>query len=198
MFQNVSEQLKHPKGFWGKITAAVMRKLNTSLYEWVVEELDIQENDSVFEIGYGHGLGVEKTLQKTTCTIEGIDFSKVMHTIASKRNRQAISEKKATLHLGNFLDFKIKQNYYDKLLCVNVIYFWDDLEAPFAKIKNSLKEGGLFCLYIDSKEDLEKFKFTKSDLFNKYSVEFLTKKLKLAGFNKVEVEFKEGYLLKCW
>ena len=50
---------------------------------------------------------------------------------------------------------------FDKIFCINVVYFWNDLHKPFEKIKSLLKDDGVFCFYMEKKEDLKKLKFTR-------------------------------------
>jgi hypothetical protein len=48
-----------------------------------------------------------------------------------------------------------------------------------------------------SKDDLAKLKFTKDDVFNKYSIEHVTEILRSAGFREVDYLFKKGYYIKA-
>jgi SAM-dependent methyltransferase len=115
-----------------------------------------------------------------------------MYRKASEQNRKSIFDKKVKLFLGDFLSFPIEPNYYDKVFCLNVIYFWDDLQIPLQKIKSALNSNGIFCFYMAHKDYLIKQTFPDS-IFNKYSIEEVTSALYEVGFYKVEYKFNNGY-----
>jgi len=80
----IGNQYKRPTGLLGKIIAHKMIKGNIHDYERVISQLDIKQNDRLFEIGYGIGFGVDKISSDYDCFVSGIDFSKVMYNIAAK------------------------------------------------------------------------------------------------------------------
>ena len=88
-------------------------------------------------------------------------------------------------------------NQYDKIFCINVIYFWDMLDKPFSKIVNGLKNGGAFCLYMAHSGELEKTKYTQNAIFNKYTIDQVVDNLNLAGFSDIKYKYNKGYLIKC-
>ena len=197
MLKTIGKQFRKPAGFLGRFVSAAMKKGNSFAYDTLLELLEIKDQDKVFEIGYGPGIGIDRILTKYNCSISGIDFSKLMYKEASKRNKRHIELNKATLFFGDFLTFELGNSNFDKIFCINVIYFWDDLEKPFANIWNGLKIGGTFCFYMAHADDLKKLKFTEDDIFNKYSIAVVIEKLKLAGFTKIDYHYKKGYFIKC-
>jgi len=197
MLKTIGNQFKKPTGFLGKIVSAAMKKGNSFAYDTLLDILEIKDQDNVFEIGYGHGIGIERILSKNNCSISGIDFSELMYKEASKRNKRHIELNNAKLYFGDFLTFKLDELRFDKIFCINVIYFWDNLEKPFLAIRNGLKNNGSFCFYMVHSNVLNKLKFAKDDIFNKYSIENVVEKLNLAGFSKIDYQYKKGYFVKC-
>ncbi len=164
----------------------------------MISELEVKANDKIFEIGYGHGLGVRKISSRFDCFVSGIDYSELMFYEANKRNRDHIESKNVELYLGDFLNFEIISDQYDKIFCVNVIYFWDRLDKPFSKIFYGLKNGGAFCLYMAHSSDLKNTKYTQDEIFSKYTIEQVVNNLKSAGFRDIKYKFNKGYIIKCW
>jgi SAM-dependent methyltransferase len=197
MLKTIGNQFKKPTGFLGKIVSAAMKKGNSFAYDTILDILEIKDQDNVFEIGYGHGIGIERILSKNNCSISGIDFSELMYKEAAKRNKRHIELNNAKLYFGDFLTFKLDELRFDKIFCINVIYFWDNLEKPFLAIRNGLKNNGSFCFYMAHSDELNKHKFTKDDIFNKYSIENVVEKLKLVGFSKIDYQYQKGYFVKC-
>lgn len=197
MLKTIGNQFKKPTGFLGKIISALMKKGNSFAYDTLLDILDIKDQDNLFEIGYGHGIGIERILSKYNCSISGIDFSELMYKEATKRNKRQIELNNVKLYFGDFLSFDFGELRFDKIFCINVIYFWDNLEKPFLTIRNGLKENGSFCFYMAHLDELNKLKFTKDGIFNKYSIENVVEKLRLAGFSKIDYQLGKGYFVKC-
>lgn len=88
-------------------------------------------------------------------------------------------------------------NQFDKVFCLNVIYFWDSLDVPFTKIRNILNDDGTFCLFMADKDDLKRLMFTKDEIFNKYSIERVVESLYNSGFKDISYKNNKGYYVKC-
>ncbi len=186
-----------PNGIIGKLVSAKMKSENDILYDIMLEKLDIKDKECIFEIGYGHGLGINKILTKHDCFVTGIDFSELMYNEATKRNKEYIDSSKALLNYGDFLNYKIDKQNYDKIFCLNVTYFWDNLKVPFSKIASGLKHNGVFCIYMIHPSRLKKLKFAKNGIFNKYSIEKVVAELKDSGFKSVDYQYNKGYFIVC-
>lgn len=196
MLRNLGLQLRKPSGFFGKIVSTMMIKWNRNRYKILINDLKIQPKDKLLEIGYGPGIGINMILNRCdSCNLFGIDYSELMHQKATKRNKQFVDSSRAKLMLGDFLETEIDVRDFDKVYCLNVVYFWDNLQKPFEKIYSLLKNDGLFCIYMDSKEDLSKVTFAEDDIFNKYTIEQVQEALKLAGFKKIDYSFDNGYFV---
>jgi SAM-dependent methyltransferase len=197
MLNTIGKQFKQPSGFFGRIISLFMKKGNLNAYKKLIPILEIHDKDKLLEIGYGHGLGIYNILSGFNCSIDGIDFSKLMFNEASKRNKKYITSGKLKLQFGDFLQFELKPGEYDHIYCLNVVYFWDDLSKAFSKIRSGLKNHGQFSFYMAHRDDLNKFKFTKDGIFNKYTIEEVIDKLNLSGFKNIKYQYDKGYFVKC-
>lgn len=197
MLSFIGNQFRKPTGFFGKVLSLIMAKGNSPVYDKIIPALAIEKNDSILEIGYGHGIGINRIASSCDCTVTGIDFSELMFREAAKRNKKHIANKKVELIHGDFLNSQIGSNKFDKIFCTNVIYFWENLNEPFAKIYDGLKDGGLFCFYMVHRDDLGKLKFTKDEIFNKYSIDQVVDGLELCGFTEINCKLDKGYFIKC-
>jgi cyclopropane fatty-acyl-phospholipid synthase-like methyltransferase len=194
--RKIGMQFKKPTGIPGRIISNLMIIGNRPAYETLIKDLKIQPNDKILEIGYGPGVGIElisKRFEK--CDIYGIDFSELMYRRAARRNKQFIEKKRVHLLLGDFIETETGMSRFDKIFCINVVYFWNDLKKPFGKIKSLLSDDGLFCFYMGKNDDLNKLKFTKDDIFNKYSIEQVSAALESVGFKEVGYHFNKGYYI---
>jgi Methylase involved in ubiquinone/menaquinone biosynthesis len=198
ILRKIGMQFKKPTGFHGKIVSILMSKGNRPAYERMIKDMTIHSNDKILEIGFGPGIGIH-LISKIfeTADIYGIDFSELMYRRAAKRYEKLIENNRVHLLFGDFVETEISASGFDKIFCINVVYFWDNLQKPFEKIKSLLRDDGIFCFYMESKDDLSKVKFTKDDIFNKRSIEQVTEALKSAGFKETEYYFKKGYYIKA-
>jgi cyclopropane fatty-acyl-phospholipid synthase-like methyltransferase len=196
MFKTLGEQLRRPSGFMGRLVSKMMEMRNKESYKEMIKALDIQSGDKIFEIGYGPGLGINLIANNTVdCTISGIDFSELMYREATKRNRKFIDRGMVTLKYGDLLTADLERSTYDKIFCLNVIYFWSELQSVFVRIHSMLNAGGLYFIFMTPAGELENLKFTEG--FNKYRVEMVESELKKAGFSAVEYKLDKGYYIKA-
>jgi cyclopropane fatty-acyl-phospholipid synthase-like methyltransferase len=181
-----ASQLRKPRGPFGILASKLMVRNNQKNYETMLKNLNLQPYDKVFEIGYGPGAGIKMIAEScSTCTIDGLDFSQLMHKRASKYNKGYIEDGRVSLSRGDFLKEPLNQNKYDKVFCLNVIYFWNELSTPFKRVFSLLKENGSFHIYMAGKSFLEEKKFPDA-IFNRYSIDEVRDMLKSVGFGTVE------------
>ncbi len=192
----LSRQLRKPSGFLGKLVAKMMNVRNKDSYTEIIAELELTGNESLFEIGYGPGLGISRIAnQYPGCRISGIDFSDLMNQVAAKKNDAFIRKGRVVLHMGDFLQFEEGPEKYDRIFCLNVVYFWQSLDDPFKKIYSMLKPGGEYLIYMDHKDDIVKAKFLED--FNKFSLEEVEKALRQVGFAHVSHKLIKGYFIRA-
>ncbi len=196
MFTTLGAQLRKPSGFFGKMVSKMMDTRNRKYYEKMITELDVKKDEKLYEIGYGPGLGICMIMNSgVACTIDGIDFSDLMYHTATKRNLKFINRGTVNLKYGNLLTADINCKTYDKVFCLNVIYFWDDLNIMFKKIHAMLKDGGIYYVFMDHEKKLNKLKFAQN--FCKYTIEEVESALRKAGFGSIEYKMYYGYYIKA-
>jgi len=198
ILRKIGMQFKKPRGVPGKIISDLMIIGNRSAYDNMIRDLKIQANDKILEIGYGPGVGIGLISRIfESCNIYGIDFSELMYKRASKRNYRFIKDNRVHLMFGDFIETELNTAGFDKIFCINVVYFWDDLQKPFEKVYSLLKDDGTFCIYMAGKDELNKAKFTKDGIFNKYSIGQIVNALKSSGFHEIDHNFRKGYFIKA-
>lgn len=196
MFRNfIARQFERPSGMFGHYSSKIMFKGNRRKYETLIHDMNIQPGNRILEIGYGPGLGIHMISHLCeSCTIHGVDFSKLMYQKAHRYNKSMIDAGKVRLQHGDYLSLALTPGQYDKIFCINVIYFWDELFAPFEKTLSLLKANGAFHIFMfDIKLLIEKR--APDAVFNKYSVEHVVEVLKSAGFSQVEHYFDKGHYI---
>jgi ubiquinone/menaquinone biosynthesis C-methylase UbiE len=196
MFKTLGEQFRKPSGFVGKLVSKIMEMRNNEFYVKTIKELDIKNGEKIFEIGYGPGFGINLIANNMpNCMISGIDYSDLMYRKAIKRNKKFIESRVVSLKYGDLLTVELDHEKYDKVFCINVIYFWSDLSRVFQKIHSMMNKDGIYCIFMTPEKEFKKLKFTKN--FCKYSIEKVESELKKAGFKNVEYKLDKGYYIKA-
>lgn len=194
MYLKIGKQLGKPTGLLGRIVSWIIDIRNREIYKNTIIRLDIRSGDKIYEIGYGSGYGINRIANSgLECSINGIDFSELMVRKAAKRNRRFINDGSVKLSCGDFLTIDTENEKYNTIYCVNVIYFWKDLNKAFNKIYSMLNENGKFLIFMKHEKEIRKLKFTGE--FCNYSIEEVESELLKAGFNKVEYTLSDGYYI---
>lgn len=197
MKEKIAAQFKRASGLLGRIIGLVMKKWNRAIYRLLIKRLNIADTDQVLEIGFGTGDAIKIIgTQNHKCRISGIDFSELMYKKAILTNKKLIKSGRLTLSFGDFLTHDFAGAVFTKVYCINVVYFWDDLNIGFRKVFDVLKEEGLFGFYMNSPEDMHRSKLTQTDTFNKHSIDYVIMCLKNAGFSDIQQYYESGNITK--
>lgn len=123
-----SEQARRPDGLFGRMVMSVIfDQGNTFLNDFVNELMSVQVDDRIIEIGFGTGKLIYRMAQQIeNGLIEGVDFSKVMVSIARKRNKKNITNGKVKIIEGNFDEMPYKKESFTKACSINTLYFWPE------------------------------------------------------------------------
>ena len=114
---------------------------------WAFENLGINENDTILDIGCGGGNAVsilEKLAGKGK--VYGIDYSSLSVEKASVKNKKAIMQGRVKILNASVSSLPFQDKSIDLATAVETIYFWPDLKNDFKEVNRVLKNGGRFCV----------------------------------------------------
>lgn len=188
----IAKQFKNPTGFGGKLVMSIMNRQNKKQYQSVIDNIDIQETDTILDIGFGNGNLIRKLLREKPEKIYGIEISSDMINLVSNRNLKEIEDGKLQLTLGDVQNIPLENSSIDKAYTINTVYFWQDIETGFSEIKRVLKPNGIFLNILYLKELLDKLPMTQYG-YSKYTSEQMEKITMKSGL-KIEniVEIEQG------
>ncbi len=149
IWRSISSQFGNPHGRWGKLAGLIMtyRTSNIERNIWAVDLLNIHFNDAVLELGYGPGIALTMISKNvSTGIIYGIDHSRIMYELASKRNRAVIDSGRMKLFLGPVSDLPAEIQRIDKVLDVNSFQFWKDPLHSLVSIRLRMNTGGSIAI----------------------------------------------------
>lgn len=161
-YKLMAKQLRLPSGLLAHLTGNRMNKSNELLYHLTLDHLNIKEEDSILEIGFGNGkFFSELNAKAKNLQITGIDHSPEMVTEAIRINKNLHESGTLKVMVGSSDSMPFDNHCFDKIFCINVIYFWENPALHLKEIHRVLKPGGYFCIGFRPKENLSKFPFTK-------------------------------------
>ncbi len=183
--QFLANQLRKPEGEFGQQLADELNKTNKHLTLLTYKQLNLQQTESVLEIGFGNGKLVPELLNiNPNITINGIDFSEEMVQEAKLHNQQDVEQGKMFFETADLSTIPYSDNYFDCICTINTLYFWNDPANDILELKRVLKSGGKVAIGIRPKEEMKNLPFVNFG-FQLYSKEEAMTLLEKAGFKTV-------------
>ena len=137
---------------------------------YAVRFLDVKQTEEVLEIGCGPGWALAKMAKLyDKCRITGVDLSSVMFKQAATNNKRDIQSGRVKLVHCSFENLPLHNSSVDKILAVNVLYFFDSDGRAFSELRRVLRTGGSISFYATSKTSLTNWKFDWSDIHKTFN-----------------------------
>ena len=135
-----------PRGVMGRLAGEVMVRQHRPETLWTLHLLDIQPIETVLEVGFGAGQAIKLAAsQVSNGRIIGIDRSKEMVRVATKRNASAVKAGCVALFQGDITALPFEDQHFDKIMTIHTLYFWLEQHAPsqaLSELWRVLKPGG--------------------------------------------------------
>ncbi|WP_281612747.1 class I SAM-dependent methyltransferase [Flammeovirga sp. SubArs3] len=172
--KELEAQLSCPEGDNGIEVGNLMNESNIPMTKSSIRELDIQDENTVLELGHGNCGHLNLIIDAAEDVYYfGLEVSKTMWIEAQRINITKQAEFR--LYDGKYIPFP--ENHFDRVLSVNSIYFWEEPLAVLESIENSLKVGGQFVLTFAHRSFMKKLPFV-GDKFTLYEVKDIQELIK--------------------
>jgi SAM-dependent methyltransferase len=182
MWHAIGRQLGHPRGWPGRTLGRLMRVANRGPNRLALDALSLAPGDSVLELGFGPGEALAAMARSGCRSIHGIDRSAAMLRQAARRNRAAVAAGHIQLRQGDFASLPYPDASFDKVLAVNVVYFWHDATAVIGEIRRVLRPGGTLVLYATDAGSMRQWKFAGAKTHRQFDGTALASLLIGGGF----------------
>jgi SAM-dependent methyltransferase len=190
-WRSVGLQLKCPSGWPGRLLGHIMALVNLQPNRLAIDALGINPTDTILEIGFGPGQGIKRLATAASQgTILGIDQSPEMLVQASLNNRRAIERGRVRLSLGRFDTLPCQSATVDKILAVNVVYFFQESAQEIREAKRALRPGGVMAIYATDKSTMSRWQFSRSDTHSHFDQDDLRVFVMRGGFCADEVSVR--------
>lgn len=149
-----------------------------------IDALKLEPTDQVLELGFGPGWALRTIAARAPGgRVFGVDQSDRMLQQATRMNRVAIDKGRMSLVRGPFSPLPWSNSTFDKILLVNVAYFFDTSGRDMAEVYRVLKPGGRIAVYVTSRETMSKWPFASPETHRIYDHEELLDLLRRARFH---------------
>jgi len=181
----IAKQLSWPQGIGGWLIRAGMNRGNARLNQYAFDQLDLDPEDRVIEVGFGGALMMPQLLERASFVC-GVDRSQDVVDVATRRFANAVHTKRAEFRVGTVEHLPLPGAAFTKALSVHTMYFWQSLEAGAAEIARVLRPRGKVVLGFLPKANMDRMKMPP-DIFTSREPDDVLAALHDAGFNETEL-----------
>lgn len=178
----MARQFAEPHGPLGRAAGALMARTNAQTTAKLIDRVALRGDETVLEIGYGPGIGIELLAQRvTTGHVSGIDPSPIMRDQATSRCRAY--HEHVELRTGTVTQLPWAAATFDAALSANSAQLWDPLEQAIREIARVLKPSARLALALHQRAVKPDGTFVDQPFFDA-----LDQALEAAGFEPIERE----------
>lgn len=159
----LARQLGGPSGPLGSLVARMLNKGNAVPVAAAVQALDLTGTETVADIGFGGGVGLDLLLAATDRggRVHGVEPSSAMLARARRAHREAVAAGRLGLHEARMSALPFADGALDGWVSTNTVYFVDDLDAAFREAARVLAPGGRGVVGIADPEWMARQSFTR-------------------------------------
>jgi len=158
----ILSHFKKPEGFFGRIAGKFMEHGNLTINIKTLEQLNIQPDDDILEIGFASGKTIKNIFDLNMVnTISGLDISETMVHQAKIKFKDEIESGKVKIKLGAIEEIPFDDGSFSKIFTVNTLYFWSDPDKSINEVLKVLKPNGKFIVAYRSKKFIDNMKLEK-------------------------------------
>jgi ubiquinone/menaquinone biosynthesis C-methylase UbiE len=190
----IINQVRYPKGIFGRRVAKRMNKGHASLAEWGLSNIKLRADMKILDIGCGGGANINSFARIiTNGLVFGIDYSPTSVEVSKEVNKEFINSGRVEIHHSSVSELPFDENTFDLVSGFEAYYFWPDLTNDLKEIYRVLKIDGVLLLvnegYKCENEKKRKIveKWTKLGNFEVHSPDEYKDFLTRAGFSDIQI-----------
>ncbi|MDD1505615.1 class I SAM-dependent methyltransferase [Lysinibacillus sp. CNPSo 3705] len=140
-------QVSHPKGAIGYILTKIWNKTFVNMTDWGLQNIEIQIDDHILDVGCGGGETIHRLANKTTQgKVYGIDISSEAVKSSIEKNQKWVEQNRTEIFEADVASLPFEDNTMDKITAIQTHFYWSNLEKGFSEIHRILKSNGVFLI----------------------------------------------------
>ena len=197
----LARQVRKPHKWMGRPFLWLMNLSHSELTNWGLQQVSIEKNFKIVDIGCGGG----KTIQKLAAVateghVCGVDYASGSVAVSRSKNARLIKSGRVEIRKGAVSHLPFPDGSFDLAVAVETQYYWPDLVNDMKEVRRVLKSGGRLVVIAETYKGgrFDELKapamklLTSSDL----SADDQRRLFLSAGYDHVEVieEKKKGWI----
>lgn len=166
----IARQLRCPSGEEGLEMGELLNETNIGMIKESIHSLQLSNKNRVLELGHGNCTHLSDILkQAPQLRYFGMEISEIMKQEAERINHQYMQNRQALFQLYNGAEIPYVLNFFDRVLTVNTIYFWENPVAVLKEIYRVLKPGGICIIAYANRTFMKELSFVvHTNIFDLY------------------------------
>jgi len=180
----------------GRFILNSMNISHRSIYRMCLKHTPFSgEERKIIDIGCGGGRMIHTLLKKyPQATVYGIDISDASVSKSLDYNKQAVSEGRCIVTMGNANCLPYEDEFFDLITATETVMFWDPIDDSLREVLRCMKQGAYFVIGIEAGSKKQSRFWSKIvEGMHPYDAEFMEQHLKDVGFSDVKVFRKNMY-----
>jgi SAM-dependent methyltransferase len=139
----VIRQVKKPAKWFGRPFLWLMNMTHSSLTDWGLTHVKIDESSTILDVGCGGGRTIEKLAAMAhSGKVYGVDYAKGSIAASCAKNAQLIQARRVEINQASVSKLPFPDGKFDLVTAVETQYYWPDPVNDMREILRVLKAGG--------------------------------------------------------
>jgi SAM-dependent methyltransferase len=135
------------------VAVQVTARLTGEANRWMVDCLEVDEEDRVLDVGCGPGLAVAYAAQAGAAPVVGVDASPTMVRHARRKNRAALQEGRVEIRRADAAMLPFPEAHFTKAGSLNSMQFWPAPDKGLGELYRVLAPGGRVAVVLMARSD---------------------------------------------
>lgn len=145
------QQVRKPDKWFGRFFLWIMNLSHSSLTDWGLRRVQIEENFTILDVGCGGGRTIQKLAALATKgKVCGVDYADGSVAGSRAKNAQLIQAGRVEIKQGSVSQLPFPDHQFDLVTAVETQYYWPDLVKDMQEILRVLKPGGTLLVIAES------------------------------------------------
>ncbi len=144
-------QVRKPTKWVGRLFLWLMNMSHSSLTDWGLTHVQIEEHFTILDVGCGGGRTIEKLAALATKgMVYGVDYAKGSVAASRGKNAQLIQADRVEIKHASVSQLPFPEDTFNLVTAVETQYYWPDLVKDMQEILRVLKPGGTLIVIAES------------------------------------------------